>query len=162
MEIPICARWVLFQIGLQEIEAKMRDGQTIHSGPSFARLPYMYSSPLGQSFEPACESCCGRTYFDRVSSSCSSPPLNTRKGLDFNTCSTLFARCHSSLFHRSLMAVVKEMEGQQITTNFLLTTSSLQLGQCTYCCPHGCSGLLSVWRDSCAAQCNVVIVLMLV
>ena len=46
-EFPICsacARWVLFQINFRpqkEIKAKLGDGQTFHSGPSFARLQYI-------------------------------------------------------------------------------------------------------------------------
>ena len=45
-EFPICnafAKWALFQISLRpqkEIEAKLGDGRTFHSGPSFARLRY--------------------------------------------------------------------------------------------------------------------------
>ena len=46
-KLPICnacTRWALFQISFrpqQEIEAKLGDGRTIHSGPSFARLRYI-------------------------------------------------------------------------------------------------------------------------
>ena len=54
---------------------------------------------------------------------------------------------------RVLRAVVKEMEGQQTATKFLLTTppclisATLQSVHALYNgCPRGCSGLLSVWR----------------
>ena len=52
-----------------------------------------------------------------------------------------------------LRAIVKEMEGQQTATKFLLTTppclisATLQSVHALYNgCPRGCSGLLSVWR----------------